>query len=222
MERSLPSRSRQGNNQPLNKMKYTTNLRPALIPLFAVFSSSAAFAESGKLGKMGPDEFKGSNDVAAEKVKAVKAGEGALSESDAELLKKIAKGGMIQLEISKVAVAQASSEDVKMIAKAEVAEQELIGAKVKEIAAAGSVTLPTGLDDDEREMVDELKKETGLELDKKYLKDSGVTGHEMLKKTMEEVRDDAESSTLKALANATLPIINTHLKVATDEAADMD
>jgi putative membrane protein len=174
------------------------------------------------LGKLGPDDFKKANTEAGEKVKAVKPGTGALSDSDKELLKEIALGGMWQLELSKVTASQASSEDVKMIANAEVVEQTAVSSKLKEIATAGGAALPEQPDDDTNDMVAKLKKESGLELDKKYLKESGIKGHEKLKDTMEKVQKKAESSALKALADAALPLIRTHLQVAKDEADDMD
>ncbi len=181
-----------------------------------------AHAASGMLGKMGPDEWKKANSDAGASVKKLAAGSAKLSEDDAELLKEIALGGMMQLELSKVAAASGESEDVKMIASAEVEEQMIVGAKVKEIAAAGGVTLPGEPDDDTREAVAELKGKKGLELDRHYLEVSGIKGHEKLKDTMEKVRDKAESQVLKELAGTTLPIIKIHLQVSKDESSDME
>lgn len=194
----------------------------ALAGIALTFGMTQLQAASGMLGKMGPDEWKKANSDAGAKVKGLAAGSKALSEDDAELLKEIAMGGMMQLQLSEVAARMGSSEDVKMIASAEVEEQTIVGAKVKEIAKAGGVTLPEGPDEEAREAIEKLKAMKGLELDKHYLKVSGVDGHEKLKDTMEKVRSKAESQVLKDLAETTLPIIKVHLQVSKDEASDMD
>lgn len=185
-------------------------------------ASSLAFAKSGMLGKLSPDEFKKANADAGMMVKAVQPDSAALSAGDKELLKEIAMGGMCQMELSKVAASMATSEDVKMIADAEVEEQTAVAEKLKQIAAAGGAMLPGQPDDETIAKVEMLKKLSGLELDKKYLKESGIKGHEKLKDTMEKVLKKADSSALKALAGAALPLIRIHLQVAKDEAADVD
>jgi putative membrane protein len=198
-------------------------IRTGTMAILAIsFASSLASAKSGMLGQLGPDEFKQSNAAAASRVNAIQAGSTAFTENDKELAKEIALWGMWQLELSKVAASMATSQDVKMIAQAEVDEQTVVAAKLKEIAAAGRATLPASPDQDTLDMIEKLKKESALELDKKYLKESGIKGHEKLKAIMEKVQKNADSGTLKALADATLPIINTHLKVAKDEADHVD
>lgn len=194
----------------------------ALAGIALTFGMTQLQAASGMLGKMGPDEWKKANSDAGAKVKGLAVGSKALSEDDAELLKEIAMGGMMQLQLSEVAARMGSSEDVKMIASAEVEEQTIVGAKIKEIAKAGGVTLPEGPDEEAREAIEKLKAKKGLEFDKHYLKVSGVDGHEKLKDTMEKVRSKAESQVLKDLAETTLPIIKVHLQVSKDEASDMD
>lgn len=186
------------------------------------FGMATSHAASGMLGKMGPDEWKKANADAGANVKALSAGSAKLSDSDADLLKEIAEEGTLLLKLSEVAASMGSSEDVKMIAAAEVEEQTVVGAKLKEIAKAGGVTLPDEPDEDTRQAVEKLKALKGLELDKRYLKEAGIKGHEELKDTMEKVQSKADSQVLKGLANATLPIIKIHLQVAKDESSDMD
>jgi len=166
-------------------MKTNHRLTIASIAFSLALAPTFASAAGGMLGKMGPDEWKKANDAAAASVKALNAGSAKLSEDDAELLKEIAKGGTMQLRLSEVASTKATSEDVKMIAKAEVEEQTVVGAKVKEIAAAGGVTLPEP-DKDVTDAVATLSGKEGLKLDPHYLEETGVKGHEKLKDTMEK------------------------------------
>ena len=127
----------------------------------------------------------------------------------------------MQLELSKVAVERSKSKDVKTIAAAEVAEQTVLAANLKEIADRGSQTLPISPDTKTAMLVEQLKKLSGEDFDKTYLKEVGVRGHEMLRATMSKVSSGASDSALKELASTALPLIETHLQVATDEAASM-
>lgn len=204
-------------------MKHKNCLKTVSFAALALtFGISTALAASGMLGKMGPDEWKKANEDAGSGVKALSAGSAKLSEDDAELLKEIALGGMMQLKLSEVAASMASSEDVKMIAKAEVEEQTIVAAKLKEIATAGGAMLPEQPNEDTMEAVKKLKEKKGLELDTAYLEQTGIEGHKKLQAMMEKVQSKAESQVLKSLAGATLPIIKTHWQVSKDEADDMD
>ena len=129
----------------------------AFASLALTLGISTSHAASGMLGKMGPDEWKKANADAGASVKALSAGSDALSKDDADLLKEIAAGGMMQLKLSEVAASKGSSEDVKMIAAAEVEEQTIVGAKVKEIAKAGGVSLSDDPDEDTRKAEEKLK-----------------------------------------------------------------
>lgn len=194
----------------------------ALAGVGITLGMSTSHAASGMLGKMGPEEWKKANADAGAGVKMLSAGTATLSADDADLLKEIAAGGTMQLKLSEVAMSMGSSGDVKMIAAAEVKEQTIIAAKLKEIAQAGGVALPAETDEDTRKAVKKLKSMKGLELDRHYLEESGVKGHEKLKDTMEKVQSKADSQILKDLAAATLPIIKIHLQVSKDESSDMD
>jgi putative membrane protein len=133
----------------------------------------------------------------------------------------MAMGGMMQLELGKVAVKMGSSDDVKMIAKAEVEEQMILSAKLMEIAKSGGAKLPESPDEKTAGAVKMLKEKSGAEFDKAYLKHSGIEGHEMLKATMEKVSAKAESASLKGVAMAALPLIKVHLQVSKDESAEL-
>lgn len=180
-----------------------------------------ASAKSGMPGKMEPKEFKEANEKGGKDVKAVSPDSGKLSASDTKLLQEMAMGGMMQLELSQVAVRMASSDDVKMIAKAEVEEQTILSAKLKEIATSGGGTIPGEPDDKTTKAVEMLKGKSGAEFDKAYLKSSGIEGHEMLLSTMEKVSEKAESTALKGVAKAALPLIKVHLQVSKDESSEM-
>jgi putative membrane protein len=203
-------------------MNRITCFNTSAVAALVITLSAPAFAKSGYIGKLEAAQFKTTNEEAGMKVKAIKPTGTKLSEDDAELLKEVAMGGMMQLEISKVAVTMATSEDVKVLAMAEVDEQTVLGTKIKEIAMSGGVTLPAVPDEGTMKMIADLKEKKGLEFDKAYLKGSGIDGHKKLQSTMEKVRDKASDAALKTIAATALPLIEIHLHASQDEAKDMD
>lgn len=192
--------------------------------LAAVTTTTAhhAFAkDDGKVGKMSPADFEKANEKGAAAVAGVKPTDGALSKGDAALLAEVAAGGMMQLEVSKLAMEKATSADVKMLAEAEVKEQTGLGEKLKEIATAKKATLPDAPDEKTQAMLKKLGGMSGAEFDKAYVKESGVKGHQAIDKTMDKVRSKAEDATLKALEAAAHPLVLTHLEVSQAEASGM-
>lgn len=205
-------------------MHRRTFLSTSIVALAAVVLPShwsSAAEGAGKIGKMDPSEFQALNKAAGAKVAEIKPSSSALSDADHKLMTEVALGGMAQLEMSKLAVKMAASADVRAYAAGEVEEQTGLAAKLKEIAAAKSVTLPVSLDDKHQKIVAKLQEKSGADFDRLYLKESGVDGHEMLKKTMEKVQSKAADDTLKTVASTALPLIEAHLQVARDEVKDM-
>jgi putative membrane protein len=121
---------------------------------------------------------------------------------------------MMQLEVSKIAQQMATNPEVRQLAQAEVEEQTGLSAKLKEIAQAKGVTLPETPDAETQAMVTKLQGMSGAELDRMYVMESGVKGHEKLNKVMSKVESSASDVSLKGIAKAAHPLVKTHLKVA--------
>ncbi len=201
-------------------MKRRLLLRSAGFTAMGLSIGVSTAKDDSKVGKLSAENFKKANADAGAKVKALKPDSAALSEEDKELLDHIAIGGMMQLQASTLALEKVESADVKLIAEGEVEEQKGLAAKLKEFAAAKNLKLPTELNDKGRKMLSELKENTES-VDRKYLEESGVKGHEELRKTMTKVKSEAKDPMLKALAETALPLIETHLSVSKDELAMM-
>lgn len=178
-------------------------------------------ADDGTIGRMSADDFKKMNMQGGKKVKALKPTATTLSEDDAKLMAMIAAGGMMQLQASQMAAQNATSKDVRTIAAAEVEEQTILSAKLKELAQAKNVALPDQAHKKTAKLLSTLQGKTGSEFDRAYIDQSGVEGHEMLRETMMKVQSKAADPDLKALAVTALPLIETHLQVSRDEMAGM-
>ncbi|GAB4030328.1 hypothetical protein GCM10028809_23060 [Spirosoma gilvum] len=177
-------------------------------------SANMNSATTTMVGKETKAEFDSQNQKGAAAVSAVAATPAKLSSADQNLMMDVAKGGMMQLEMSKVAVQKASSSEVRQYAQAEVDEQTGLSAKLQEIASAKGVTLPSAPDSDTQAMVAKLQGMSGASLDKMYMDETGVKGHEKLDKVMATVESTASDASLKGVGKAAHPLVKTHLKVA--------
>lgn len=166
------------------------------------------------VGNMSIEEFNRINAQGNAAVAAITPTGGELSSRDRSLMMEVAMGGMMQLEVSRAALEKVTNAEAKVLAQSEVEEQTGVSTKLKEIAAAKGVTLPAAPDAKTQAMVSKIRSMSGAELDRMYVKESGIKGHEKLQKTMSKVQSKAADQSLKALATATMPVIQTHRQVS--------
>src|SRR5687767_8903621 len=114
----------------MNRRKFITT--STLLAAVTSSTPSAWAAHDGKIGTILEAEWTKLNKEAVSKVSSIKPGSEKLSDADQKLLTEIAIGGMMQLELSKAAVAKVTSMEVKAYAQAEVEEQTGIAAKLQE------------------------------------------------------------------------------------------
>lgn len=208
----------------------TKSIALGLLMTLSVASISFAQQNSGMsgsgtastmVGKESKSSFDKQNKKGAAAVSAIQPTSAKLSSADQDLMMQVAKGGMMQLAISQVAVQQASSEEVRQLAQAEVEEQTGLAAKLQEIASAKGVTLPSTPDAETQAMVTKMQGMSGADFDKMYVQESGVKGHEKLDQVMSTVESSASDANLKSLAKAAHPLVKTHLKVSKDVVGKM-
>jgi putative membrane protein len=171
-------------------------------------------SSTAMVGKETKSEFDSQNQKGAAAVSAVTATPAKLSSADQNLMLEVSKGGMMQLEVSRLAVQKATSPEVRELAQAEVDEQTGLAAKLQEIASAKGVTLPTTPDADTQAMISKLQGMSGAAFDKAYVSESGVKGHQKLDGVMAKVESNASDSSLKGIGTAAHPLVKTHLQVA--------
>lgn len=177
-------------------------------------SSTMNTGSTTTVGKESKAEFDRMNQKGAAAVSAVPATAAKLSSADQNLMMQVAKGGMMQLEVSKIAAQKASNAEVRQLAQAEVDEQTGLSAKLQEIATAKGITLPTTPDAETQATLTKLQSMTGMSFDRMYVTESGVKGHEKLDKVMSTVHSSASDASLKGVAKAAHPLVKAHLKVA--------
>ncbi len=203
----------------------------ALGLMIALSATSVSFAQqnsgtmssgtTGMVGRESKASFDRANQKGAATVAAIKPSSAKLSSADQALMMEVAKGGMMQLETSKIAVQKAQNEEVRQVAQAEVDEQTGLSNKLKEIASAKGVTLPSAPDAELQSMLTAMQGMSATELDKHYMQEHAVKGHEKLDATMNKVKSSASDSNLKDVAKAAHPLVKTHLKVSREVVAKM-
>ncbi|WP_375444111.1 DUF4142 domain-containing protein [uncultured Fibrella sp.] len=170
--------------------------------------------DTDMVGRTSKMDFDRMNKEGAATVASITPNSTKLSKADEDLMMQVAMGGMMQLETSKVAVQKSTNPEVREMAQAEVDEQTGLSAKLQEIATAKGVTLPSSPDAKTQEMVAKMQGMSGTELDRHYVKEHAVKGHELLDKTMSKVESKGQDANLMAVAKAAHPLVKTHLKVA--------
>lgn len=180
----------------------------------AVATGSLAQQQSATIGKEPVTNFQRQNKQGAQAVGAVKPTGQKLSTTDQALMLEVAQGGMMQLELSKMAVQMAKNPEVQQLAQAEVEEQTGLAAKLQEIAKAKGVNLPPTPDAKTQAMVAKMKATSGASFDRMYVQESGVKNHQVLDQTLARVEANAKDDALKNVAKAAHPLVKTHLKVS--------
>src|SRR5438132_527185 len=91
------------------------------------------------------------------------------SDDTNEFAVKAANGGMLEVELGRMAGEKAASKDVKDFGAMMVKDHSKANEELKTIAATQNITLPSALGEDEQKHVNDMAKLSGAEFDKKYV-----------------------------------------------------
>ncbi|HEY3823803.1 MAG TPA: DUF4142 domain-containing protein [Bryobacteraceae bacterium] len=133
--------------------------------------------------------------------------------SDMKFAKEAAMGGMMEVELGRVAVQKASSEKVKQFGQRMVDDHSKAGDELKRIASKDNITLPTELDARHKATINRYSNMSGTAFDRAYMQDM-VKDHQSDVADFEKEANNGTSSDLKNWANSTLPTLRDHLRMA--------
>jgi putative membrane protein len=134
---------------------------------------------------------------------------------DKKFLKDAAIGGMVKVELGKLAVQKASSDAVKQFAQKMVDDHTRANEEVKQIAHKANISLPDSLDSKHQSRIDKLSKLAGTEFDRAYIKDQ-LKDHQQDVKEFQNEAENGNHEELKNFAAKTLPTLQEHLSMAKD------
>lgn len=131
---------------------------------------------------------------------------------ETDLLNNIARDGMLEVQLGKLAEKRGTSAEVLKFGKHMVTDHSKANDELKQAAAKENVTLPADISPEQKQKKDKLAELKGAEFDRKYMEEM-VAGH---KKAIEAIRKETEIGTgaTKGWAEKTLPVIEEHKKEA--------
>src|SRR5215203_95461 len=136
-----------------------------------------------------------------------------LSSHDRDFLMDAAMGGLMEVELGRLAAQQGTSDAVKQFGQRMVDDHSQANTQLMTLASGKGITLPTALDEKHQKDVTKLSAMSGAEFDRAYSK-------MMLKDHNKDVSEFEKQSTkgtdadLKAFASKTLPTLQEHLQMA--------
>jgi putative membrane protein len=144
-----------------------------------------------------------------------------LSSSDRKFMMTAAAGGMAEVEIARLAVDKASSDDVKKYAQQMIDDHTKANEELMQIASQKGVTLPTGPDAKHMALMAKMRGLSGADFDRMYVKEAGVSDHSKMEKLFMQESGGGKDADVKAFASKTLPTVQMHLKMARDMSGMM-
>jgi putative membrane protein len=124
-----------------------------------------------------------------------------------------ARGDMAEVDLGKLAVQKASSEDVKKFGQRMVDDHSKANDKLEAIAREQHVTLPDTLSAQDKALQARLDKLSGEAFDRAYMSAMVRNHREDVKAFMHEEKVGANPA-VKTFASDTLPMLQAHLKLA--------
>ena len=145
--------------------------------------------------------------------KGTQAGMGSLNSQDSKFLMEAAMGGLMEVELGRVAAQKASSDAVKQFGQRMVDDHGAANTELMSLATSKGVTLPTALDEKHQKDVTNLSAMSGADFDRAYMK-MMVSDHVKDVSEFEKQSTKGTDPDLKAFASKTLPTLQEHLKMA--------
>jgi len=140
-----------------------------------------------------------------------------LSKDESTFIKEAAEGGMMEVQLGKLAQEKAADDKVKQFGERMEQDHSKANNELKKIASEKGVELSTDLDKKHKTKVDKMTKLSGADFDKQYMDDM-VSDHKEDIKKFQRVADKGKDSDLKQFASQTLPTLKEHLELAQSTA----
>ena len=139
----------------------------------------------------------------------------AQAQSAQDFVNKVAISDMFEIQSSRLALAKQPDKDTKPFAEKMVRDHQKTSNELKALVNSGRVKakLPTALDSEHQQMLDELKAKGGKDFDSSY-DQTQVEAHEDAVALFDAYAKNGEDPELKKWAAKTLPHLKEHLSMA--------
>jgi putative membrane protein len=136
-----------------------------------------------------------------------------LPSGEERFMKEAASGGLMEVELGKVAAEKGSHQRVKEFGKRMQADHSKANAQLKKIASSKGVELPTEPSGEHKSTMDKLTKLSGAEFDLEYM-EAMVDDHKEDIEKFQTQADKGKDPEVKKFASESLPILKKHLELA--------
>ncbi len=134
-------------------------------------------------------------------------------EDDAAFLVKAADGGMMEVKLGQLAVANAASPAVKQFGQMMVDGHGKANEELKTLAASKNISIPDSLSDKKRDKYNELAEKKGADFDKAYAAYM-VEDHKEDIEAYKKAAENAKDAEIKSWAAGKVPVLQQHLQKA--------
>jgi putative membrane protein len=138
---------------------------------------------------------------------------GKLSSSDASFIGEAAAGGMMEVELGKLATEKASKEKMKDFGRRMEEDHSKANSELKQLASDKGVKLPTALEGKEKSAVERLSQLSGAEFDREYMR-AMIADHKQDVSKFESAASKANDPDVTQFASKALPTLKKHLQMA--------
>jgi putative membrane protein len=136
-----------------------------------------------------------------------------LSQQDRSFVTQATTGGLAEVAAGKIAEEKAQKDNVKDFARQMVTDHSKANDQLATIAQQEKIKAPTAPDKRHAAAADRLKKMSGAEFDRSYMKGQ-IEDHEKTVQLFQKEAKSGQDPKLKAFAADTLPVLQHHLQMA--------
>lgn len=204
-------------------------IKSAHVWALAVILAGGCWAITGKAGITGQEQNSNQNSNASKSqnsnksanrnmrgnsnASGEKAGMGNMTSQDHNFIMDAAMGGLMEVELGRVAAEKGMNDAVKQFGQRMVDDHSKANSELMSLASSKGMTLPAELDAKHRAEVTKFSALSGAELDREYTK-MMVSDHRKDVSEFEKESTRATDPDLKAFATKTLPTLQEHLRMA--------
>jgi putative membrane protein len=136
-----------------------------------------------------------------------------MAAADRDFLMDAAMGGMLEVELGRLATQQGTSDAVKQFGQRMVDDHSKANEELMSLAQSKGITLPTTIDEKHKKDMTKLSGLSGAEFDREYSK-MMLSDHRKDVSEFEKQSTRGTDADLKAFASKTLPTLQEHLRMA--------
>jgi putative membrane protein len=144
----------------------------------------------------------------------------ALTSSEKEFMTNAARGGMLEVQMGRLATDKATSPEVKQFGERMVTDHGQLGQKLQQLASNLNLTLEQQLSPEQQNAVSRLQNLSGKAFDREYIK-AMVADHVKDISEFQRVANQASNADIRQFASEALPMLQEHLKLAREIAGKL-